>query len=149
MDFDKITKILEMMREHHLIEFELESDNVKLRLKKAQENAPAETVRPVVETGTAPGGEAGSASEIKPTDDSLVEVSSPIVGTFYSSSEPGATAFTAVGETVAKGQVLCIIEAMKLMNEINVDVDGVVVEVHVENGQAVQFGDRLFSIKPD
>ena len=75
-------------------------------------------------------------------------VKSPIVGTFYRSSEPGAKPYAEVGETVRKGQVLCIIEAMKLMNEINADVDGEIVKVYVENGQAVQYGERLFAIKP-
>ena len=78
----------------------------------------------------------------------LAVVKSPIVGTFYRSSEPGAKAFAEVGGTVKKGQVLCIIEAMKLMNEINAEIDGEVVKVYVENGQAVQYGERLFAIKP-
>jgi len=75
-------------------------------------------------------------------------VKSPIVGTFYRSSEPGAKPFVDVGETVRKGQVLCIIEAMKLMNEINAECDGEVVKAYVENGHAVQYGERLFAIKP-
>jgi acetyl-CoA carboxylase biotin carboxyl carrier protein len=73
---------------------------------------------------------------------------SPIVGTFYRAPEPGAKPFADVGDAVRKGQVLCIIEAMKLMNEINSDVDGEVVKVYVENGQPVQYGERLFAIKP-
>ena len=75
-------------------------------------------------------------------------VKSPIVGTFYRAPEPGAKPFAEVGETVRKGQVLCIIEAMKLMNEINAECDGEVVKCYVENGQAVQYGERLFAIKP-
>ena len=75
-------------------------------------------------------------------------IKSPIVGTFYRASEPGAKPFAEVGDTVRTGQVLCIIEAMKLMNEINAEVDGEVVKVYVENGQAVQYGERLFAIKP-
>jgi acetyl-CoA carboxylase biotin carboxyl carrier protein len=81
-------------------------------------------------------------------DIDLAIVKSPIVGTFYRQSEPGAKPFAEVGQTVKKGQVLCIIEAMKLMNEINADVDGEVVKVYVENGQAVHYGERLFAIKP-
>jgi acetyl-CoA carboxylase biotin carboxyl carrier protein len=73
---------------------------------------------------------------------------SPIVGTFYRASEPGARPFAEEGDRVKKGQVLCIIEAMKLMNEINAEVDGEVVKVYVENGQAVQYGERLFAIRP-
>jgi acetyl-CoA carboxylase biotin carboxyl carrier protein len=75
-------------------------------------------------------------------------VKSPIVGTFYRASEPGAKPFVDVGQQVRKGEVLCIIEAMKLMNEINSECDGEVVKVYVENGQAVQYGERLFAVKP-
>jgi acetyl-CoA carboxylase biotin carboxyl carrier protein len=78
----------------------------------------------------------------------LAVLKSPIVGTFYRSSEPGAPSFTEVGAMVKQGQVLCIIEAMKLMNEINSDVDGEVVKIYVDNGQPVQYGERLFAIKP-
>ena len=77
----------------------------------------------------------------------LAVIKSPIVGTFYRSPEPGARSFVEVGDQVRKGQVLCIIEAMKLMNEIECDTDGEIAAVYVENGKAVQFGDRLFAVK--
>jgi acetyl-CoA carboxylase biotin carboxyl carrier protein len=77
----------------------------------------------------------------------LATVKSPIVGTFYRAAEPGARPFVDVGTVVRKGQVLCIIEAMKLMNEINSDYEGEVVAIYIENGQAVQYGERLFAIK--
>jgi acetyl-CoA carboxylase biotin carboxyl carrier protein len=82
-------------------------------------------------------------------DIDLAIVKSPIVGTFFRQSEPGAAPFADVGQAVKKGQVLCIIEAMKLMNEINAECDGEIVKVYVENGQAVQYGERLFAIKPN
>ena len=78
----------------------------------------------------------------------LAVVKSPIVGTFYRAPEPGAKSFAEIGDIVRKGQVLCIIEAMKLMNEINAECDGEVVKCYVENGQAVQYGERLFAVKP-
>jgi acetyl-CoA carboxylase biotin carboxyl carrier protein len=81
-------------------------------------------------------------------DIDLAIVKSPIVGTFYRQSEPGAKPFAEVGQVVKKGQVLCIIEAMKLMNEINAECDGEIIKVYVENGQAVHYGERLFAIKP-
>jgi acetyl-CoA carboxylase biotin carboxyl carrier protein len=90
---------------------------------------------------TADGAEAGQA-EIE-----LAVVKSPIVGTFYRSSEPGSAAFVEIGASVRKGQVLCIIEAMKLMNEIDSEYDGEIVNVYVENGQPVQYGERLFAIR--
>ena len=77
----------------------------------------------------------------------LAVVKSPIVGTFYRSAEPGAAAFVDIGSMVKKGQVLCIIEAMKLMNEIDSEYDGEVVNVYVENGQPVQYGERLFAVR--
>ena len=78
----------------------------------------------------------------------LVRVEAPMVGNFYRAAQPGAPAFVEEGDPVSPGQTLCIIEAMKLMNEINAECDGEVVKVYVENGQAVQYGERLFAVKP-
>ncbi|HXH24969.1 MAG TPA: acetyl-CoA carboxylase biotin carboxyl carrier protein [Vicinamibacterales bacterium] len=157
MDLNEIRQILEMMREHELVEFELERDNTKLRLRK-QAAAPwpagAEVAPPAGSTPPAAATPAPAPAEpapvLAPADDDvdLAIVKSPIVGTFYRSPEPGAAPFVEVGQRVRKGQVLCIIEAMKLMNEINADCDGEVVKIYVENGQAVQYGERLFAIRP-
>ena len=157
MDLDEIKKILELMREHELAEFELEGESTKLRLRK---HAPPHwTATPVVAPVpyVAPPVVAGAAVAPPPQthvltpeseDVDLAIVKSPIVGTFYRSPEPGAKSFAEVGQMVRKGQVLCIIEAMKLMNEINAECDGELVKAYVENGQAVQYGERLFAIKP-
>jgi acetyl-CoA carboxylase biotin carboxyl carrier protein len=92
---------------------------------------------------------AAASAEVAADDGGeLAIVKSPIVGTFYRSAEPGAKALASVGDAVRKGQVLCIIEAMKLMNEIDSEYDGEVTSVYVENGQAVQYGERLFAIRP-
>jgi acetyl-CoA carboxylase biotin carboxyl carrier protein len=88
-----------------------------------------------------------SQADVPDTDVELAVVKSPIVGTFYRSPEPGAAAFVEIGATVKKGQVLCIIEAMKLMNEIDSEYDGEIVNVYVESGQPVQYGERLFAIR--
>jgi acetyl-CoA carboxylase biotin carboxyl carrier protein len=157
MDFNEIKEILEMMREHDIAEFELERDNVKLRLRKNAAGtwgaAPAmphayapPAAPPPAGVGAAPSTPVLAATDEDPVD--LAVVKSPIVGTFYRASEPGAKPFADVGATVRKGQVLCIIEAMKLMNEINAECDGEVVKCYVENGHAVQYGERLFAIKP-
>jgi acetyl-CoA carboxylase biotin carboxyl carrier protein len=161
MDFDEIKQILEMMREHELSEFELERENFKLRLRKnaaghVVTNAPVAMPHqpyPPYQPPVAPppgAAAAGPAPVLTAADEDmeLAVVKSPIVGTFYTSPEPGARAYAQVGDTIKKGQVLCIIEAMKLMNEINAEIDGEVVKVYVENGQAVQYGERLFAIKP-
>ena len=162
MDFDEITRILEIMKEHELSEFELERDNFKLRIRKQGGNHwVAETPHPQhhgapppspVSGGAAPppAAVAGAAPVLTSADEEmeLAVVKSPIVGTFYRAAEPSAKPYAEVGDVVRKGQVLCIIEAMKLMNEINAEVDGEIVKVYVENGHAVQYGERLFAIKP-
>src|SRR5687768_8067481 len=161
MDFDEIKQILDMMREHELTEFELERDNFKLRVRKSgaghwTATMPAMGHQPAYPPQMPPPGHAAapppaSASSVLTAADEEMElavVKSPIVGTFYRASEPAAKPFAEVGEKVKKGQVLCIIEAMKLMNEINAEIDGEVVKVYVENGQAVQYGERLLAIKP-
>ena len=160
MDLDEIKQILDMMRQHDLAEFELERDNVKIRLRKNSAGgwngtlppmpsmpyvaAPAPALSAAGDGATPPSPILAPANE----DIDLAIVKSPIVGTFFRSAEPGAPPFTDVGQSVKKGQVLCIIEAMKLMNEINAECDGEIVKVYVENGQAVHYGERLFAIKP-
>ena len=158
MDLDEIKLVLEMMREHDLAEFELERDGVKLRLRKnmgnqwngAAQPLPQVTFVPPLAPVASDGG-APATPVLAPANEDidLAIVKSPIVGTFYRQSEPGAKPFADVGQAVKKGQVLCIIEAMKLMNEINSDCDGEIVKVYVENGQAVHYGERLFAIKPN
>jgi acetyl-CoA carboxylase biotin carboxyl carrier protein len=159
MDLDEIKLVLEMMREHDLAEFELERDGVKLRLRKNTGHqwtgtAPLPQVTFIppmapVPAASDPGAAAAPVLTQAKEDIDLAIVKSPIVGTFYRQSEPGAQPFTDVGQQVKKGQVLCIIEAMKLMNEINAECDGEIVKVYVESGQAVQYGERLFAIKPN
>ena len=160
MDLDEIKLVLDMMREHDLAEFELERDGVKLRLRKNTGNQWNGTGQPLPQVtfvpqpavampATDPGAPATPVLAPANEDIDLAIVKSPIVGTFYRQSEPGAKPFADVGQVVKKGQVLCIIEAMKLMNEINSDCDGEIVKVYVENGQAVHYGERLFAIKPN
>ncbi|HEY1301986.1 MAG TPA: acetyl-CoA carboxylase biotin carboxyl carrier protein [Vicinamibacterales bacterium] len=156
MDLDEIKQILDMMRQHDLSEFELERDNVKIRLRKNSAGGwngtmPALPPAPYA-VGAGPAGENAAPAPpiLAPAseDIDLAIVKSPIVGTFYRSAEPGAPPFADVGQAVKKGQVLCIIEAMKLMNEINAECDGEIMKVYVENGQAVHYGERLFALKP-
>ena len=157
MDFDEITKILDMMREHELSEFELERENFKIRLRKHGGGhwvsaAPQPQMAPAPPNPGAPaaGGPATGVPVLSAAEEEMefAVVKSPIVGTFYRAPEPDAKPYAEVGDTVKKGQVLCIIEAMKLMNEINAEIDGEIVKVYVENGHAVQYGERLFAIKP-
>jgi acetyl-CoA carboxylase biotin carboxyl carrier protein len=163
MNVDEIRNILELVREHDLSEFELELEGLKIRVKKAggthmlqAPGVPALAPLPAV---ALPASVAGGASAARPVERpqapageedegaELAIVKSPIVGTFYRAPEPGAPPFVEIGAPVRKGQVLCIIEAMKLMNEIECDYEGEVAAIYVENAQPVQYGERLFAIK--
>jgi len=157
MDFDEINHILDLVKQHELSEFELEREGFKIRIKKGGvEHVGAAPVLPTpVPPGTAhaPGSPVPAPAAVPapppPASDEadFAIVKSPIVGTFFRSTEPGAPPFVDVGSTVKKGDVLCIIEAMKLMNEIDSEYSGEIVKVYVENGQPVQYGERLFAIK--
>ena len=164
MDLEQLKQILNLVRDHELSEFEIEQEGLRLRVRTdiargqavaAAHPAPssdgaAPTTGPHSTIG--PGGAAQTAGTPETTDagDTEIELAvlkSPIVGTFYRSPEPGAPAFVEIGSMVKTGQVLCIIEAMKLMNEIDSEYDGEIVSVYVENGQPVQYGERLFAIR--
>ena len=156
MDFTDIEKILALVRDHDLAEFELERDGLKVRVRKAGaptfHAAPIPAIAPVPAPAALPpapmaaaGNAAARTEEIESLE--LAVVKSPIVGTFYRSPEPGAASFVEIGQRVKKDQVLCIIEAMKLMNEITSEYDGEIVTAYVENGKPVQYGERLFAIK--
>ena len=162
MTLDEIKRLIEFLREQDVTEFELDYDGVKLRLKSGVATTahvpmvpvvhamtPAAAVAPVAAApaGNAPASPAAADSEPSEEGTELAIVKSPIVGTFYRASEPEAKNFVDIGETVKKGQVLCIIEAMKLMNEIDSEYDGEIVNIYVENGQPVQYGERLFAIR--
>ena len=145
-DFDDIQRMLDIMEEHELEEFELEREGVRIRLRKPSRGGVARSPRPLPPEGTVSTSMAPADEDQH--DDGLVLVKSPIVGTVYHAPEPGADPFVEIGSTVQKGQVLCIIEAMKLMNEIDAEQDGEIANIFVENGQPVQYGEKLFAIKP-
>ena len=155
MTLDEIKQLIEFIKANELSEFELEHDGVKIRIKSGSSHhvvavphvamaAPA--AAPAAAPVAAPA--APAAAPMADEGGELAIVKSPIVGTFYRATEPGAKALASVGHVVRKGQVLCIIEAMKLMNEIDSEYDGEITSVYVENGQAVQYGERLFAIRP-
>jgi acetyl-CoA carboxylase biotin carboxyl carrier protein len=154
MNLDDIRQILDLVREHDLSELEIERDGLKVRVRKAGDRVTV-IPPPVPVAAAAPPPAAVAASTPTPAPVpaeeapgvELAVIKSPIVGTFYRAAEPGAPPFVDVGDAVRKGQVLCIIEAMKLMNEIESDCDGEISAVYVENGRPVQFGDRLFAVK--
>jgi acetyl-CoA carboxylase biotin carboxyl carrier protein len=157
MTLDEIKQILDLVREHDLSEFELEQEGVKLRVRKRGAEAPTKLVSaapPPASPGAVPAAAPAAAAATGAIDAGgdadgveLAMEKSPIVGTFYRTPEPSSPPFVNIGDTVRKNQVLCIIEAMKLMNEIVSEYDGELVEVFVESGQPVQYGERLFAIK--
>jgi acetyl-CoA carboxylase biotin carboxyl carrier protein len=157
-EIDEIKQLLDIVREHELSEFELEREGFKIRIRKGVATvaaaAPAPAQAPVLPAPASPAppqaaaaDAAGAASDEEDGELELAVVKSPIVGTFYRSPEPGADEFVQIGQTVRRNQVLCIIEAMKLMNEITSEYEGELVKAYVENGQPVQYGERLFAIK--
>ncbi len=157
MNLDDIKQILNLVKEHDLAELEVERDGLKVRIRRAgREVSLASPVVPVT-AASAPVAASGppaplasdrrEAAEADETGVDLAVIKSPIVGTLYRAPEPGAPNFVEVGDRVKKGQVLCIIEAMKLMNEIESEADGMITAVHVDNGRPVQYGDRLFTLR--
>ncbi|MFZ0640843.1 MAG: acetyl-CoA carboxylase biotin carboxyl carrier protein [Candidatus Acidiferrales bacterium] len=156
-DLDAISEILAFMEQHTLEEFEYQNGDMHVRLRKApalggypfrqQQSAPEIFVAAPPAANSLP----SSAAPPPPAAESSADlhvIKSPIVGTFYSAPSPGANSFVRVGDHVNAGQVLCIIEAMKLMNEIEADVVGEVMRIFVENGQPVEYGEPLFAIHP-
>ncbi|MFB3854477.1 MAG: acetyl-CoA carboxylase biotin carboxyl carrier protein [Vicinamibacterales bacterium] len=150
MNLDELKQLLDVVRANEFTEFELEQEGFRIRIRKdGGPVAPIPTVVAKDLSVVAPNDAPVAASAAPPavSDIELAIIKSPIVGTFYRSPQPGAPPFADIGQVVRKGQVMCIIEAMKLMNEIESEYDGEVVSIYVENGQPVQYGERLFAIK--
>lgn len=155
MEFKELKELIEVVSQSELTTFEIEKDGFKLSLKKEviMQSAPVAAVPaagPIVSNVTPQTAAVNVQEVVKEEikeDENLVKVSSPIVGTFYNASSPGAAPFVKVGDTVKKGQVLCIVEAMKLMNEIEAEVDGTIVEICVQNEQMVEYNTTLFKIR--
>lgn len=155
-DIQDLKELIEFLKENQVAEFDLDRGEMKIRLKFAQ---PASAGVPVLGTIPYPAPQtlapAPAAPPLAPTpqpappepDADLHIIKSPIVGTYYGSPSPGAPSFVAPGDRVEKGQVVCIIEAMKLMNEIEADASGEVVKCLVTNGQPIEFGQPLFAVR--
>jgi acetyl-CoA carboxylase biotin carboxyl carrier protein len=155
VDFEHLKQILGLVREHELAEFEIEQNGLRLKIRKGPSVSSGPAPARAADPAAAPEPGPPAALQAAPGGRSLPEsgelelavIKSPIVGTFYRSAEPGAPPFVETGASVKKGQVLCIIEAMKLMNEIESEYDGEIAAIYVENGHTVQYGERLFAIR--
>ena len=164
MTNQEIKELLKIFKESDVAEMEVQRGTSRLRLRRAEEvkevvvtvpapaagpsgaHASSSSTAPAAGAGHATGKHAAAESAAAPSNDVLVK--SPIVGTFYESSSPGTPPFVKVGDPVEPGQVLCIIESMKLMNEIEAEVGGVLTARLTENGRPVEYGEALFSIRP-
>jgi acetyl-CoA carboxylase biotin carboxyl carrier protein len=134
---DEIKELMDLLREKEILEFELERDGERIRIRRGPESSAAAHSAPARE----------EPPPAAAADASTTMVEAPIIGTFYEGPSPDAAPFVQVGDRVEPGQVLCIIEAMKLMNEIEADTAGVVVKRFVSNGQPVEYGEALFAIQ--
>lgn len=153
MNIKEIKELLELMAEHNVGEIEIEKDNAKIKLRKMagggivmqsspQGMAPMQTVMqvPAPANTSAPGAQSG-------LEEGVTIVRSPMVGTFYAAPAPDQSAYVSVGKVIKEGDVLCIIEAMKLMNEIKSELSGTVIEILVQNGQTVEYDQPILKIK--
>ena len=153
-DMGELRELMELVTEQGFTEFEFENENIRVRLSKAaayvpvaQPTQPASGIAPVTSQQYQPATSPESASPAVDADEGLYKITSPIVGTFYRSPGPDKEAYVKEGSKVTADSVVCIVEAMKLMNEIQAEVAGEVVKVYVENGQPVEFGQALFGIR--
>ncbi|MBI5663961.1 MAG: acetyl-CoA carboxylase biotin carboxyl carrier protein [Nitrospirae bacterium] len=145
MELDEIKNLIELLQNTDITELQIERDGAKLKIKREKffpsvQAAPS-VAKPAVE-------EMAAAKEMPAEETKHITITSPIVGIFHRAPSPEAPPFVEVGSSVKKGQVLCIIEAMKLMNEIESDTDGTVLQILIENGHSVEYGEPLFRIEP-
>lgn len=141
MELDDLKGLIALLKDTDITELQIEKDGSKVRIKREKLLSSIEISKQAVI-------QEKPAAETSEDTQRLVTVTSPIVGTFYRASSPDAEPFVQVGTRIKKGQVLCIIEAMKLMNEIEGEAEGVVIRILVENGQSVEYGEPLFLIEP-
>lgn len=147
MDIRKVKKLIEMLENSNLEEIEIQEGEESVRLVKSNGSAPKLQQQSIVvpqENLAVPAQPVTEESEVAPKDSN--SINSPMVGTFYASASPGAKPFISVGDVVQEGDVVCIVEAMKMMNEIKSEFSGTVLSVNVENSEPVEYGQSLFEI---
>ncbi|MFC1636264.1 acetyl-CoA carboxylase biotin carboxyl carrier protein [Planctomycetota bacterium] len=152
-DIERIKQLIDIMKENGLVELQIEHDDNKIVLKRAQPQQAVNGI-PVIRpesfvTPMNPEVPEGLTQPAAPGDENLVEIKSPIVGTFYATPSPDSEPYVEVGSQVGAQTVVCIIEAMKVMNEIKAETEGTIVDILVKNGQAVEYGQVLYKVRPD
>jgi len=154
VDYEELRKLVSLVEENNLAVFELEIEGFKVKISR---NIPAAAPAPIVAAIAAPvpagAQETGpfEAAAPQPTEGPKGQhvITSPMVGTFYRAPDPASPPFVDIGDVVKKGQTLCIIEAMKLMNEIEADLDGTIIEIFADNARPVEYGQKLFAVQPE
>lgn len=150
VDLKKLRELVKLMVDNDIAEVDLQDETEHIKLKRGADDQPVVVAPQPVAVAAAPVATAAPETPAAAVeDDGLVDITSPTVGTYYSSSSPDAKPFMAVGSKVSGDTVVCIIEAMKVFNEINAEVNGTIEKILVENGQAVEFGQPLFKVKPN
>ena len=139
MEIDKLKDFIRFMDDNNLVELEIEEDGKRIKLKKNVSEHPV-----VMQQNQAP----IAADEEASKNHNNIEIKSPMVGTFYRTPAPGTKSYVEIGDVISAGDVVCIVEAMKLMNEIKSEVEGKIIQIPVENGEPVEFGQTLFAIEP-
>jgi acetyl-CoA carboxylase biotin carboxyl carrier protein len=149
LDLKVIKQVVDLMKRSELSEFEIEEEGFKLRLSRKNGEAPQVIhAAPVAAAPAAAAPAAAPVAAAAPVDEQGIEVvKSPMVGTFYSAGSPESPAFAKVGDKIGADSIVCIIEAMKVMNEIQAEISGTITEVLIENGEAVEYGQPLFKVK--
>ena len=142
MDLKRLKELNKFMNENDLCELEIEEEGKRIKLKKFSSEQPIV----VSSDGSAP--RTKGQQEVDSKNAGMIEIKSPMVGTFYRAASPGVKPFIDVGDEIAPGSVVCIIEAMKLMNEIKTEIGGQIAEILVDNGTPIEFGEPLFLVKP-
>ncbi|MDD5634103.1 MAG: acetyl-CoA carboxylase biotin carboxyl carrier protein [Candidatus Omnitrophica bacterium] len=147
MNIKQIKELIDLMNENNLTEIEVELEGVKVKLTKKPQGTVEQVITPVVQTAQ-PAASKEEAPKLEEAAKQGKEVKSPMVGTFYRAPSPDDPPYIQVGDIIKKGDVLCIVEAMKLMNEVKADFGGKILEICVENAEAVEFGQTLFLVEP-
>ena len=150
IDYEEVNKIIQLMEEKNLTRFELEVEGFRVNISRNIPSSPrsAPVSADHSHTYQENGEYVPQESFFEEKKDNLHYITSPMVGTFYHAPDPSSPPFVEVGDEIKKNQVLCIIEAMKLMNEIESDIDGVVKEIFIENGKSIEYGQKIFGIQP-
>lgn len=151
IDYEEINKLIAFMEEKNLSHFELEVEGLKVKISRSLTPPSSSEPSPLSRVISEPEENESSllqATSLEEDKNNLHYITSPMVGTFFSAPNPNSSPFVEIGDQVEKNQTLCIIEAMKLMNEIESDVDGILKKVYAESGKPVEYGQKLFAIQP-